>query len=525
MIDNKTAKLQLPLPDVDNYLEEDVVRLQESLTILDGAVATVGEDGKIPDSEIPELIARLTAEGLLPVSIIPDEIAREEDVLTRSGNLEGIADRAAAWLNIRPTGATPLAGDGVGDYDACTMRQARNMGGGAGPTQSGVMNYGVGSRRLHDSRAWIPSYEVFGDGQLLSRAANPDLWAFAQLVGLIDDSVWKSTPAQRGHYSRGDGSTTFRVPDLNGVKKNGDESGAIVGDSIPGLHGRGDGGVSSNNGVVQQNAAPNITGRGGNFKSGGTATFEGCITPDTNTSRSDDAGPSGPNSFKIDASLSSKAYGRDNTDEVRTNSFIGVWVIRASGGFTAANTAWHVINGDAVAPGTGTLVRGGDVFSDYKVANADYVQAIFRSRVTIGGAASAEVVIRDSRSGTPVDKIIDIGALDARVGAAVLTVTNPALNSRTVLQNPFGNNTPVWCMTEIFHATLQKWVSTNWIWTGTAPTANGISSGYAEGEGIIVRAAPSAFASNPAASGATQEFSSNYTTPSPVRVHVFLAKS
>lgn len=52
MIDNKTQRLQLPLPDVDNYLEDDVARLQQSLHILDNA-ATVGSDGKIPIEQLP----------------------------------------------------------------------------------------------------------------------------------------------------------------------------------------------------------------------------------------------------------------------------------------------------------------------------------------------------------------------------------------------------------------------------------------------------------------------------------------
>lgn len=53
MIDNKTQRLALPLPNVDNYLEDDVSRLAEALQILDANVATVDESGKIPMSQIP----------------------------------------------------------------------------------------------------------------------------------------------------------------------------------------------------------------------------------------------------------------------------------------------------------------------------------------------------------------------------------------------------------------------------------------------------------------------------------------
>lgn len=55
MIDNKTQRLSLPLPNVDNYLEDDVVRLSEALEILDAKVATVGDDGKITLDQLPAI--------------------------------------------------------------------------------------------------------------------------------------------------------------------------------------------------------------------------------------------------------------------------------------------------------------------------------------------------------------------------------------------------------------------------------------------------------------------------------------
>ena len=50
------------------------------------------------------------------------------------------------------------------------------------------------------------------DGELRSRAAFPDLWAFAQASGNIsvDDASWTE-----GQYSPGDGATTFRVPKVD----------------------------------------------------------------------------------------------------------------------------------------------------------------------------------------------------------------------------------------------------------------------------------------------------------------------
>ena len=43
MIDNRTPRLDLPLPDVDNYLEDDVPRIKEAFNTLDTAVVTQTE--------------------------------------------------------------------------------------------------------------------------------------------------------------------------------------------------------------------------------------------------------------------------------------------------------------------------------------------------------------------------------------------------------------------------------------------------------------------------------------------------
>ena len=58
-----------------------------------------------------------------------------------------------------------------------------------------------------------PDGYVVANGGLLSRAAYPALWLFAQDSGLLaaTDAAWTE-----GQYSVGDGSTTFRIPDLRG---------------------------------------------------------------------------------------------------------------------------------------------------------------------------------------------------------------------------------------------------------------------------------------------------------------------
>ncbi|HDP8882426.1 Chaperone of endosialidase [Citrobacter amalonaticus] len=300
------------------------------------------------------------------------------EALVKSLNLSDLADRAAAWLNVRPIGSTPLAGDPVNPYDATTQRWVENYvsgGGGTGPTMNGVQNFGVGMPILWTSRAFTPAWAVVSDGQILNRADWPELWVHAQMHTPIDDADWLANPGKRGNYSNGDGSTTFRVPDFNGVQSG----------SIQGLFGRGDQGGALPSGGVYESAAPNITGildvrpldyQGGNYPEfvGSTGAFSraGLVTAvqQAVNAASTRTGITVSDRAVFRASDSNPVYGR-SANQVWPNSFVGVWIIRASGGFTAANTLWSVINEDAEAPGPGVLTRGGNVISSYKIAGVE----------------------------------------------------------------------------------------------------------------------------------------------------------
>ncbi len=61
---------------------------------------------------------------------------------------------------------------------------------------------------------------LIAQGQLVSRADYPRLWewANAKLGGsLIDDTTWLIIPGSKGFFSTGDGSSTFRLPDLRAM--------------------------------------------------------------------------------------------------------------------------------------------------------------------------------------------------------------------------------------------------------------------------------------------------------------------
>lgn len=318
----------------------------------------------------------LTAAANLQVFAIPN-------------NLSEIVDRSAAWLNLRPTGPLPLAGDPVSDYDAATMRWVKNYvdtGGSGGASMSGVMNYGVGQITLWHSRAFIPSYAVVADGQLLSRADYPELWAHAQMHSPVTDSEWLGVYQRRGKFSTGNGTTTFRVPDLNGVQSS----------SAAGLFGRGDGGGAFTPGYVNVSGLPNITAvvnlHGAQSNASGATVLANTSGAMYTTSAQSNAGGTSAipgigswGSALLDASRSHAVYGR-NATEVVPNAFVGVWIIRANGGFTAANTSWSVINADATSPSSGVVVNGGLVKSTYKIGTVVNYESLTHSYRQIGGA-------------------------------------------------------------------------------------------------------------------------------------------
>ena len=366
-----------------------------------------------------------TEEGMVPLTIEcggtgarqPDHVRINLDVPSNAeaflikNNLSEITDKDSAWKNVRPEGSLPLSGDPVNDYDATTQRWVRNLFniGTVGPTMNGVMNYGVGDFHLRDSRAYIQPYEVVSDGQLLNRADWPELWAYAQMLSPISDAEWLADPHERGKYSVGDGQTTFRVPDRNGVQSG----------SIKGLFGRGDGGVVSNIGRANESSAPNLTAYFRTVTSTSIIENDGAsgagYPSETNQKYAnlnaivENASVTNyPRRWNFDASRQSSVYGRyGNTEEITTNNFTGVWVIRASGGFVAANTSWSVVNSDSTRPNASTLASSGKVLSQYKIGESLEAQAEFRSDAYIDGMYYAIMSIYNNTKGVKKELAFD----------------------------------------------------------------------------------------------------------------------
>lgn len=81
------------------------------------------------------------------------------------------------------------------------------------------------------ARASMPARFAPMDGQPLSRATYPALWAMVSAGGypLITDAAWVGDAGARASFSSGDGATTFRMPDLNG-KQGGIGAATVRGD-------------------------------------------------------------------------------------------------------------------------------------------------------------------------------------------------------------------------------------------------------------------------------------------------------
>lgn len=86
----------------------------------------------------------------------------------------------------------------------------------------------VGSLVAHDgTEADIPPGQIARYGQELNRADWPDLWAKVA-ARAVDDSVWLAAPYdKRGKYSKGNGTTTFRMPDTNAKHPDGNTIAAM----------------------------------------------------------------------------------------------------------------------------------------------------------------------------------------------------------------------------------------------------------------------------------------------------------
>lgn len=175
------------------------------------------------------------------------------------------------------------------------------------------------------SRVAIPAGYVAADGQTLTRTTYSAAWARVNAgdVPLATDAAWLSGSTYRGCYTAGNGSTTFRIPDLNG-KTAGSQAAVFL---------RGDGlGSAGTPGLIQADAYQdhihfrNMTGVD---EIAYQAT--GGLYVDTGGGGTRQAVQTGVGGYTYSGSTFRTAA------ETRPTNATGTWVIKLIGGATAAS--------------------------------------------------------------------------------------------------------------------------------------------------------------------------------------------
>lgn len=81
---------------------------------------------------------------------------------------------------------------------------------------TGVLAAGAVGEIMFFPATTAPAGTMKANGVLLSRTTYAALWAYAQASGnIVSDALWTSDKMY-GSFSTGDGSTTFRIPDVRG---------------------------------------------------------------------------------------------------------------------------------------------------------------------------------------------------------------------------------------------------------------------------------------------------------------------
>lgn len=469
IVDKKTPRLGLLLPNADNFLQDDVERLIQSFDLLDVLVVMRDQTtGKIADDQLSAVIARLDAQGKIATSALPSSVVQKgadgkidasvlpsiaiidsypvpneasmlglqcergdiairtdlgrsfiltdlppsklsnwreltsTNVTSVNGQVGAITGLAKSGVNDDITQLTALSGplrlggDAAGDYDAVTLRQLRaSSGGSGGANMSGVMNNFIGAVEwFNGSRAKLPAGYIPADGQKVLKTDQPDLWAAVNSNMLIstNEATWQADRTKRACYAYDTSSTEFRVPDLNGQ-----QSGSITGAFLRG-HSSAAEAQSGAVGEMRVNAAPDITGETVTAFSTNTSIWVemngafaldlgNTVTQVGNQSAIATAGAARKANMSFKASRAASSYGRDGTTEVRPNSAVGIWIIRASGLFTAQNTAFHVLNSAAAEPPVNFLAQSGIVRAQYLVGAQPRISAEMYSEFKWGSPA------------------------------------------------------------------------------------------------------------------------------------------
>ena len=195
------------------------------------------------------------------------------------------------------------------------------------------------------------------NGQEVNRDDYPNLWEWVQQqVGfLVEEGEWQSISTAHngnvGKYSVGNGTSTFRLPNLGCWVRGGGTAGTAAG-----VGGNLDAGLSNIEGEAGWDSyrmfkqKSNAGALSINTQTGGT--WEGNTTPGTVDSEG---------SLKFDASNSNPIYG--NSDTVQPESIVGIWLVKAYHVPVTDMGQDITVNGTSADSATGDITLGYSIYS------------------------------------------------------------------------------------------------------------------------------------------------------------------
>ena len=291
----------------------------------------------------------------------------------------------------------------------------------------------IGQSWWHDMRSKMPDGCVASDGQEVDQAGPfADLYADVAAGNrpTCTEAEWQADPTKRGCYVLNSSTGKMRLPDRNGV-----QSGSIKAPVM-----RGDGGYLVD-GTVQRSGVPNMAGEVTATANYGLTEVGSKVTPPFKVGANNlngfngNGGSTTARSLIIDLSTASDVYTTGLT-EARMNSLTGCFVIRYSG----------------------------------RAQNAGSLDAMTLS-------ARMESI--------NTDLLAKNVATNARVGYVLLAPSAQiSVGQRLVLENPFGNSTPVIVQAELLSGNL--WFNPAWLYHPNTG-GYGINASYSAGEGIVVQ--------------------------------------
>lgn len=329
------------------------------------------------------------------------------------------------------------------------------------------------------------------DGQLLSRALYPDAFAgiLAGMLPVCSDADWLANPGMRGCATLGDGSTTFRLPDLNGAQ--------------PGSYGPVYlGGGTTDGGTILRDRIQNITGKVGGASVGDRASIflaagaSGALTADDSI-----ASGGGATSAAQIADGITRPLG---TGQRYSNITFDASSVARTGDTTRPITA----EGCIAIKLFGAVQNTGSADA---AALATAVAALAARVAALEARKFTTLIPATYPSGAPHDTHETV---DAALPA------NVAINTRYVLANPFGINTRV-------HVTVELYLNGKWADpgydgnTGTGAVSAGVSGFYVQGEGIVIQTGTKFVSAQSSLVGGGHGVTSNAgTTSAPCRVAI-----